>query len=313
MSQRQPARRKGFAAKLWDQRMLVLMSLPALLLVIVFQYIPLYGITIAFQRFNPIKGFFNPDIEWVGLKYFYKFFQTPYVFRLLRNNLIISLEDLLFGFPLSIILAILLDQLQLPRYKKVVQTISYLPHFLSTVILVSLVKMIFAYDGIVNDVIEKLGGARQTFLISRAAYRPLFIGSGIWQEVGWGSIIYLAALAGVDPSLHEAATVDGASRFKRVLNVDLPAILPTIVIMLILRFGSIMSIGFEKVFLLQNDLNLSCSEVISTYVYKVGLSGGGKTDFSYATAIGFFNSVVNLVLIVVVNFIAGKVGNTSLW
>ena len=226
MSQRQPARRKGFAAKLWDQRMLVLMSLPALLLVIVFQYIPLYGITIAFQRFNPIKGFFNPDIEWVGLKYFYKFFQTPYVFRLLRNNLIISLEDLLFGFPLPIILAILLDQLQLPRYKKVVQTISYLPHFLSTVILVGLVKMIFAYDGIVNDVIEKLGGARQTFLISRAAYRPLFIGSGIWQEVGWGSIIYLAALTNADPQLMEAAIVDGATRFQRIVHVSIPAILP---------------------------------------------------------------------------------------
>ena len=246
MSQRQPARRKGFAAKLWDQRMLVLMSLPALLLVIVFQYIPLYGITIAFQRFNPIKGFFNPDIEWVGLKYFYKFFQTPYVFRLLRNNLIISLEDLLFGFPLPIILAILLDQLQLPRYKKVVQTISYLPHFLSTVILVGLVKMIFAYDGIVNDVIEKLGGARQTFLINRSAYRALFIGSGIWQEVGWGSIIYLAALTNADPQLMEAAIVDGATRFQRIVHVSIPAILPTISIQLIFRVSSILGVSQER-------------------------------------------------------------------
>ena len=310
MSQRQPARRKGFAAKLWDQRMLVLMSLPALLLVIVFQYIPLYGITIAFQRFNPIKGFFNPDIEWVGLKYFYKFFQTPYVFRLLRNNLIISLEDLLFGFPLPIILAILLDQLQLPRYKKVVQTISYLPHFLSTVILVSLVKMIFAYDGIVNDVIEKLGGARQTFLISRAAYRPLFIGSGIWQEVGWGSIIYLAALTNADPQLMEAAIVDGATRFQRIVHVSIPAILPTISIQLIFRVSSILGVSQEKTILLYNESTYEVADVIGSYVYRQGIVGG---SYEYTTAISLLMSIVSLVLITLANYTSRAISETSLW
>ena len=310
MSQRQPARRKGFAAKLWDQRMLVLMSLPALLLVIVFQYIPLYGITIAFQRFNPIKGFFNPDIEWVGLKYFYKFFQTPYVFRLLRNNLIISLEDLLFGFPLPIILAILLDQLQLPRYKKVVRTISYLPHFLSTVILVGLVKMIFAYDGIVNDVIEKLGGARQTFLISRAAYRPLFIGSGIWQEVGWGSIIYLAALTNADPQLMEAAIVDGATRFQRIVHVSIPAILPTISIQLIFRVSSILGVSQEKTILLYNESTYEVADVIGSYVYRQGIVGG---SYEYTTAISLLMSIVSLVLITLANYTSRAISETSLW
>ena len=310
MSQRQPARRKGFAAKLWDQRMLVLMSLPALLLVIVFQYIPLYGITIAFQRFNPIKGFFNPDIEWVGLKYFYKFFQTPYVFRLLRNNLIISLEDLLFGFPLPIILAILLDQLQLPRYKKVVQTISYLPHFLSTVILVGLVKMIFAYDGIVNDVIEKLGGARQTFLISRAAYRPLFIGSGIWQEVGWGSIIYLAALTNADPQLMEAAIVDGATRFQRIVHVSIPAILPTISIQLIFRVSSILGVSQEKTILLYNESTYEVADVIGSYVYRQGIVGG---SYEYTTAISLLMSIVSMVLITLANYTSRAISETSLW
>ena len=310
MSQRQPARRKGFAAKLWDQRMLVLMSLPALLLVIVFQYIPLYGITIAFQRFNPIKGFFNPDIEWVGLKYFYKFFQTPYVFRLLRNNLIISLEDLFFGFPLPIILAILLDQLQLPRYKKVVQTISYLPHFLSTVILVGLVKMIFAYDGIVNDVIEKLGGARQTFLISRAAYRPLFIGSGIWQEVGWGSIIYLAALTNADPQLMEAAIVDGATRFQRIVHVSIPAILPTISIQLIFRVSSILGVSQEKTILLYNESTYEVADVIGSYVYRQGIVGG---SYEYTTAISLLMSIVSLVLITLANYTSRAISETSLW
>lgn len=310
MSRRQAAHRKGFAAKLWDQRMLVLMSLPALLLVIIFQYIPLYGITIAFQRFNPIKGFFNPDIEWVGLKYFYKFFQTPYVFRLLRNNLIISLEDLVFGFPLPIILAILLDQLQLPRYKKVVQTISYLPHFLSTVILVGLVKMIFAYDGIANDVIEKLGGARQTFLISRTAYRPLFIGSGIWQEVGWGSIIYLAALTNADPQLMEAAIVDGATRFQRIIHVSIPAILPTISIQMIFRVSSILGVSQEKTILLYNESTYEVADVIGSYVYRQGIVGG---SYEYTTAISLLMSLVSLVLITLANYTSRALSETSLW
>lgn len=281
--------------------------------IIIFAYVPMGGLQIAFKDFAARKGIFGSP--WVGFKHFNKFFHSAYFGRTVGNTLLLSAYSLACGWPLPILVALMLNCYKSQKVKNVTQTLITLPHFISVVVLVGMLFQLFsARSGIYGAVIYKLTGSRPADPFATPTnFRHFYLWSGVWQDFGWGSIIYLAALAGVDPSLHEAATVDGASRFKRVLNVDLPAILPTIVIMLILRFGSIMSIGFEKVFLLQNDLNLSCSEVISTYVYKVGLSGGGKTDFSYATAIGFFNSVVNLVLIVVVNFIAGKVGNTSLW
>lgn len=288
-----------------------LMFLPVLAYYIIFHYWPLYGAQIAFRDYVPAKGVLGS--RWVGLKHFQSFFSSYYFARLLRNTLLISLYGIVFGFPAPILFALLINELTNKRFKSFVQTCTYMPHFLSTIVVCGMIIDFTSSTGVVTKLLSLFGMPPKTLLLYPQYFRTVYIVSDIWQGVGWGSIIYLAALAGVDPSLHEAATVDGASRFKRVLHVDLPTILPTIVIMLILRFGSIMSIGFEKVFLLQNDLNLSYSEVISTYVYKVGLSGGGKTDFSYATAIGFFNSVVNLVLIVVVNFIAGKVGDTSLW
>lgn len=281
--------------------------------IIIFAYVPMGGLQIAFKDFAARKGIWGSS--WVGLKHFKKFFGSAYFSRTVGNTLALSAYSLACGWPLPIIVALMLNCFRSQKVKNVTQTLMTLPHFISVVVLVGMMFQIFsARSGIYGAVIYKLTGNRPADPFATPSnFRHFYLWSGVWQDFGWGSIIYLAALAGVDPALHEAATVDGASRFKRVLHVDLPAILPTIVIMLILRFGSIMSIGFEKVFLLQNDLNLSYSEVISTYVYKVGLSGGGKTDFSYATAIGMFNSVVNLVLIVVVNFIAGKVGNTSLW
>ena len=281
--------------------------------IIIFAYVPMGGLQIAFKDFAARKGIFGSP--WVGLKHFKKFFSSVYFGRTVGNTLALSAYSLACGWPLPIIVALMLNCYRSQKVKSITQTIMTLPHFISVVVLVGMMFQMFsARNGIYGAVIFRLTGTRPADPFATPSnFRHFYLWSGVWQDFGWGSIIYLAALAGVDPSLHEAATVDGASRFKRVLHVDLPTILPTIVIMLILRFGSIMSIGFEKVFLLQNDLNLSYSEVISTYVYKVGLSGGGKTDFSYATAIGFFNSVVNLVLIVVVNFIAGKVGDTSLW
>ena len=281
--------------------------------IIIFAYVPMGGLQIAFKDFAARKGIFGSP--WVGLKHFKKFFSSVYFGRTVGNTLALSAYSLAFGWPLPIIVALMLNCYRSQKVKSITQTIMTLPHFISVVVLVGMMFQMFsARNGIYGAVIFRLTGTRPPDPFATPSnFRHFYLWSGVWQDFGWGSIIYLAALAGVDPSLHEAATVDGASRFKRVLHVDLPTILPTIVIMLILRFGNIMSIGFEKVFLLQNDLNLSYSEVISTYVYKVGLSGGGKTDFSYATAIGFFNSVVNLVLIVVVNFIAGKVGDTSLW
>ena len=281
--------------------------------IIIFAYVPMGGLQIAFKDFAARKGIFGSP--WVGLKHFKKFFSSVYFGRTVGNTLALSAYSLACGWPLPIIVALMLNCYRSQKVKSITQTIMTLPHFISVVVLVGMMFQMFsARNGIYGAVIFRLTGTRPTDPFATPSnFRHFYLWSGVWQDFGWGSIIYLAAPAGVDPSLHEAATVDGASRFKRVLHVDLPTILPTIVIMLILRFGNIMSIGFEKVFLLQNDLNLSYSEVISTYVYKVGLSGGGKTDFSYATAIGFFNSVVNLVLIVVVNFIAGKVGDTSLW
>ena len=281
--------------------------------IIIFAYVPMGGLQIAFKDFAARKGIFGSP--WVGLKHFKRFFSSVYFGRTVGNTLALSAYSLACGWPLPIIVALMLNCYRSQKVKSITQTIMTLPHFISVVVLVGMMFQMFsARNGIYGAVIFRLTGTRPADPFATPSnFRHFYLWSGVWQDFGWGSIIYLAALAGVDPSLHEAATVDGASRFKRVLHVDLPTILPTIVIMLILRFGSIMSIGFEKVFLLQNDLNLSYSEVISTYVYKVGLSGGGKTDFSYATAIGFFNSVVNLVLIVVVNFIAGKVGDTSLW
>lgn len=281
--------------------------------IIIFAYVPMGGLQIAFKDFAARKGIFGSP--WVGLKHFKKFFSSVYFGRTVGNTLALSAYSLACGWPLPIIVALMLNCYRSQKVKSITQTIMTLPHFISVVVLVGMMFQMFsARNGIYGAAIFRLTGTRPADPFATPSnFRHFYLWSGVWQDFGWGSIIYLAALAGVDPSLHEAATVDGASRFKRVLHVDLPTILPTIVIMLILRFGSIMSIGFEKVFLLQNDLNLSYSEVISTYVYKVGLSGGGKTDFSYATAIGFFNSVVNLALIVVVNFIAGKVGDTSLW
>ena len=281
--------------------------------IIIFAYVPMGGLQIAFKDFAARTGIFGSP--WVGLKHFKKFFSSVYFGRTVGNTLALSAYSLACGWPLPMIVALMLNCYRSQKVKSITQTVMTLPHFISVVVLVGMMFQMFsARNGIYGAAIFRLTGTRPADPFATPSnFRHFYLWSGVWQDFGWGSIIYLAALAGVDPSLHEAATVDGASRFKRVLHVDLPTILPTIVIMLILRFGNIMSIGFEKVFLLQNDLNLSYSEVISTYVYKVGLSGGGKTDFSYATAIGFFNSVVNLVLIVVVNFIAGKVGDTSLW
>ncbi|MDY2871987.1 MAG: ABC transporter permease subunit [Eubacteriales bacterium] len=296
--------------RVWDQRALVLMALPAFIIVLIFSYIPMYGISIAFQKFKPLKGMFNMNVQWVGLKYFEKFFQSPYIFRLLRNNLLLGVYSLLWGFPLPIIFAVLLDQLHARRFKKVVQTISYLPHFLSVVVLVGMIKMLFASNGIVNDVIQWMGGEPIYFLIAPRWYRTLFIGSGIWQGLGWSSIIYLAALTNVDPQLMEAAVVDGANRFQRVWNVSLPALMPTISIQLIFSISGIMSASTEKTLLLYNEATYEVGDVIGTYVYREGILGGA---FEYTTAIGLLMSIVSLVLITLANYGSRLFSENSLW
>lgn len=281
--------------------------------IIIFQYVPMIGLQIAFKKFNIMDGIWGSP--WIGLKNFEKFF-TAYQFqRVMVNTLTLSLYSIIAAFPFPILFALMLNVMERQRIKKTVQTITYMPHFISVVVLVGIMMQIFhPMTGVYGTVMKALTGRVPADLFANpSAFKHMYVWSGIWQNFGYNSIIYIAALTNVSSELHEAAQVDGASRFQRVRHIDFPALLPTIVIMLILRTGTIMSIGFEKVFLMQNSLNLSSSEIISTFVYKKGLGAGVSNDYSYSAAIGMFNSVINLVLIASVNWIARRMGETSLW
>lgn len=287
-----------------------LLLLPIAYLV-VFKYFPMVGAQIAFRKYRVNLGIWGS--EWVGFNNFVRFFQSSQFSRVIGNTLYLSFYSLLAGFPLPIILALMLNALRNQRTKRIVQNLTYLPYFISTVVVVGIILQVFnthngiygvAYRALMKDFAPDLLALPQGFV-------HIYIWSDVWQNLGWGSIIYIAALSSVDIELHEAALLDGANRFQRILHIDIPAILPTIVIMLLLRCGSIMSVGFEKAYLLQNNLNLRASEVISTYVYKVGLTASG--NFSYATAIDMFNSVVNLTVLVVMNALSRKVSDSSIW
>ncbi|WP_225442693.1 ABC transporter permease [Paenibacillus lycopersici] len=290
----------------WELYLLVL--LPVLYLII-FQYIPMFGVMIAFKDFNVIKGILGSP--WVGFKHFDELFRSPNFPLLLKNTLIISFYSLLAGFPIPILLALALNEIRTGFFKKTVQMITYAPHFISTVVMVSIIiLMLSPHVGVVDKVLTFFGWSDTNFMGEPKLFKSIYVWSGVWQEMGYASIIYIAALAGVDPSLYEAARMDGASRFKKILYIDLPSLIPIAVTMLILSLGSVMAVGFEKIYLMQNPLNTSASEVISTYVYKVGLLGA---NFSFSTAVGLFNSVINLILLVIVNAIARKVSDNSLW
>jgi ABC-type polysaccharide transport system permease subunit len=272
----------------------------------------MFGIQLAFKKFNARLGIWGSP--WVGFDQFIKFFTSYQFTRVIKNTLTISFYGLLAGFPLPIMLALVLNSIRNGRYKKVVQTITYLPYFISLVVMVGiLTQMLNPRIGMVANLYSLLSGNDAPDLMSNPhAFPHIYVWSGVWQSLGYNSIIYIAALSGVDAELHEAAEVDGASRFQRIIHIDLPTILPTAAIMLILNAGQIMNIGFDKPYLMQNSLNLSASEVISTYVYKVGIASS-TNDFSYATAIDLFNSSVNMVLITVVNFFSKKLGGNSLF
>jgi len=290
----------------------VFLILPVLY-VFVFKYLPMGGLAIAFQDFRIRKGIFGS--EWVGLKHFIDFFQNYNFKRTLVNTLIISVYSLVTSFPLSVLFALVLNSLRNRGFQKVTQAIACLPHFISTVVLVGIVFQLFdSRTGLYGIIGEALNGTYpENLFASGAGFRHSYVWSGVWKSFGWGSILYTAALAGIDPSYHEAAQIDGASRWQRIWHIDLPGILPTIITMLILNLGSIMNVGFEKVLLMQNTLNLSASEIISTYSYRVGLAGDAGTNMSYGAAIGLFNSVVNFILLVSFNKISKKVSDTSLW
>lgn len=292
--------------------MYLFMLLPAAY-IITFAYVPMAGLRIAFQEFDITAGMNGSP--WVGL-YYFKHFLKAYQFKnVLYNTLSIQLYGLCAGFPFPILFAIALNSVRSVRYRKFVQTVTYMPYFISMVVMVSMLIQVFnPLTGIYGAISRALFGATPMDLFgSTSAYPHLYVWSGVWKNFGYDSIIYIAALTAVSPSLHEAAMIDGANRFQRVLHVDIPTIMPTVVIMLILSAGRIMSMGFEKSYLMQNSLNLSKSEVIATFIYKKGLGSGSSNDYSYATAIGMFNSLVNTIMIVLVNTIARRIGETSLW
>lgn len=289
--------------KAWQ--LYAMMALPVLLLIL-FSYIPILGNVIAFQDYSITKGFHSP---FVGLKYFKIFLNLPIFWDLIKNTMILSIYSIIIGFPFPIILALAFNELSNMKVKKVLQTITYAPFFISTVVMVSLVMQVLSYRyGVINTVIKFFGGSPINFIAESGMFRSIYVWSGVWQMAGYNAILYIAALSGVDPSLYEAATIDGASKFKRMLNVDIPSILPTIIITLILSTGGMLSIGFEKVFLLQNPGNYYVSEIISTYVYKIGVK---QAQFSLSTAIGLFNAVVNFIILISVNKIAKKMSDIS--
>ena len=288
---------------------LLLMFLPFVIYYVVFKYVPMTGIVIAFKNFKPGHGIYYG--KWVGMKWFIQFFNSPYAFRIIRNTVLISLYSLVFGFPVPILFAVCVNEIRLKGYKRVVQTVSYLPHFFSTVVVVGMIYNFFSVNnGIVNSLISGMGGTKINFLNDPNWFRPLYVGSGIWQSFGFSSIIYIAAIGGIDPSLYEAGKIDGITRFKQVWYITLPMIMPTIIVLFILQIGRIMSVGFEKVYLLYNSAVLETADVISTYVYRQGIQ---SVNFSSATAIGLFNSVVNFLFVFSANQLCKKLTEQSLW
>ncbi|MBD2871713.1 ABC transporter permease [Paenibacillus arenilitoris] len=285
------------------------MLVPVLLFFGVFHYWPMYGVQIAFKRFSAMKGILGS--EWVGFEHFERFFHSFYFMRLLLNTIGISLYELAVAFPVPIILALMIHEVGGKRFKKAVQTVTYAPHFLSVVVMVGMLATFLSpTTGVVNHLLSFMGFERISFMTEPGWFKTLFVGSHVWQNAGWSSIIYIAALTAIDPQMHEAAAIDGASRLQRIWHINLPGISSTIVILLILNIGSIMNVGFEKIFLMQNDLNIASSDVFATYVYRSGILGA---QYSFAAAVGLFNSIVNLILLVAVNLTARRVSGNSLW
>lgn len=289
----------------------LLMIFPAVLVVFLFNYLPIYGILIAFQDFMPGDKILSDSTIWVGFQNFERFFTDPMFWPLMQNTFLICIIGFIIGFPLPIIVALMLNALKGKRMAKVIQTIFNAPHFISLVVLVGMLTLFFGRYGLVNNIAASIGGERYSYFLESKAFRPMYILSSNWQDFGWSAIIYIAALSNVDPQQHEAAILDGATRFQRVWSIDLPAIMPMISVMLIMSIGGLMGVGYEKALLMQTDGNLQVSELISTYVYKRGLTG--VPDQAYATAIGLFNSIINVVLLIIANTTSKRFSENSLW
>lgn len=290
-----------------DRYLYLIIALPVVYYLI-FHYLPMYGIVIAFKDYQVARGIAGS--RWVGLRYFREFLFDPYSWQLIRNTVLLRVYTIVFGFPAPIILALLLNEIRRTRFKRFVQTTSYLPHFISLVVVAGMVVNFLANDGILNSAIVALGGERFSWLMAPEWFRTIYVASGIWQDTGWGSIIYLAALSSIDPQLYEAAYIDGAGRWRRLLHITIPGIAPTITIMFLLRMGTIMTIGYQKILLLYTGATYETADVLGTYIYRRGILGA---DFSFATAVGLFQAVIGILFVVASNAIAKRISETSLW
>lgn len=299
---------KRFSMDMKNNYELYLMILPVVAWYIIFRYVPMYGVLMAFQNYNPLRGIAGS--QWIGFTNFTNFFNGVYFWRLMRNTLAVSISSLIFGFPAPIILALLINEVRKRWFAKTIQTVTYIPHFISMVVVCSLVREFTADTGIINTFFQLFGYGGKTMLSRPNLFVPIYVISGIWQEIGWGSIIYLAALSAVDAQLYEAAEIDGAGKWKQTIHITLPSILPTIIILFIMRMGTLLSVGYEKVLLLYNEGIYETADIISTYVYRVGLK---DAQYGFSTAIGLFNSVINIILILTTNTICKKLNETSLF
>jgi putative aldouronate transport system permease protein len=303
-----PSKRGMFRRRVYHDRYLLLLLLPGLAYFIVFKYLPMWGVMLAFKNYQPFIGFFQS--EWVGFDHFRQFFQDPAFFRLLRNTLLLGLYDIIFFFPAPILLALLLNEIRLAYYKQFIQTIIYVPHFISMVIVASISYLLLTTEGgVINEFLSPLVGHKIDFLTSESWFRPMIVMQVLWKEAGWGTIIFLAALAGVDQEQYEAAIVDGANRFRQIWHITLPSIRGTIIVLLILRMGNFLDRGFEQVLLMSNALNRNVAEVFDTYVYTMGITQGA---FSYSTAVGLFKALVGIALVLTSNYLAKKAGHSGI-
>ena len=299
-----PVRRgKSLGRRILEHWQLYLLLLVPIVITVIYKYIPMYGVQIAFRDFKASRGFLGS--EWVGWEWFERFFTAPTFSRMISNTVLLSFFSLLWSFPIPIILALAMNQMRFKRYRRVVQTVLYAPHFISIMVVCGMIRIFLSPSG---GLLNLLLGTKIDFLTEASAFRTIYIVSGIWQEAGWGTIVYLATLSTVDPALYEAAKIDGASMFQRIVHIDFPALVPMAVLMLIMSAGSLMNVGFEKVWLLQTDLNKATSDVIAVYVYQQGIE---NAKYSYATAVGLFNTVINIALLFIVNTIAKKAADVS--
>ncbi|WP_284643723.1 ABC transporter permease [Paenibacillus silviterrae] len=301
--------RRTVAKDFVRNKYIYMMVVPVVIYYIIMHYMPMYGAVIAFKQFNIAKGIWNSP--WVGFKHFQEFFESYYFWRVVRNTLLINFYGLIFGFPAPIILALLLNEIRAALFKRVIQTATYLPHFISLIVICGMIIDFVGREGLINDIIVWLGGERSSLLSEAGNFRTIYIASGVWQEIGWGSIIYLAALSGINPELYEASKVDGAGRWRQLFHITIPGITPIILILLILKIGHMMDVGFEKIILLYNPTTFETADVISSYVYRKGLSG--SYEYSSSSAIGLFQSLINFSLLITANWLTKRMNGSGLW